>query len=109
MALALPLYEMALGIELTGTVMSLEEIRPSEIQQWLKEAFGVSAPYPDPRQPPMLPNAKAVVVVSAYSCVIPCLSSSLSLVFDLPPSFGLLGPDLLLPFRCPAARGRSPS
>ena len=47
MVRALSLYAMTPGVKLAGTVMSSEEIRDSEIRQWLKEAFEAPSPYPE--------------------------------------------------------------
>jgi hypothetical protein len=49
MARTLPLYRMALGIDLSGTVLAREAARPSEVQQQLRDAFeGPPALFPDP-------------------------------------------------------------
>jgi hypothetical protein len=44
--------------------MSREPIRDSEVRQRLREAFEAPSPYPDPRQPAMLPESGAIVFVS---------------------------------------------
>jgi len=88
MAQTLPLYRMAPGVDLSGTVLAREAMRPSEIQQWLQEAFeGPLLPHPDPQQSKMLPKAGAVAVVRAFLPPDLAFLLVLFLVVDFPLPF----------------------
>ncbi|KAG2586954.1 hypothetical protein PVAP13_5NG120600 [Panicum virgatum] len=60
-----PLFQMSPGVDLAGTVMARGAVKPSEVQQRLREAFEGAPPFPDPQQPAMLPEPEAILVDSS--------------------------------------------
>jgi len=67
MARTLPLYRIVVDTDLSGSMMSSEEIDELEIRRRLKETFEAPLPYPDPQQPVMLPDTGAHIFVCSDS------------------------------------------